>query len=155
MTSNNIDFGFGGDEFKENPHFIEPAFKFFLPYRRQDTQHNCCELRLFISNRNAPQIVLITEIAANRGSSITNAIEFVIPQAITYLKSKVPQFTAKNCVFVEHYNCDSEIKETFDLVRPQAPMWRSFGSDNFGRAITGNFDFSADKDFISYRWLET
>lgn len=60
-------------------------------------------MRLF---KNQPQVILLTELK-DRGMSVTNSIEFTIPQLEQFLLIKKSILVKSDCIYVEHYDRDS------------------------------------------------
>ncbi len=82
--------------------------------------HGClslCRLQIFDSGPDKPYTVLVTELDANPGTSITNAAEKIAEQVWRLLERP-----ARNIVYIEHYDDRMFLgtrplfREEFDLV---------------------------------------
>lgn len=78
---------------------------------------NACRVRLYQRN---PQVVILTELKGC-GMSVTNSVEFIIPQVERFLLIEKGIIIKPDTVYVEHYGKDSGFysennEETFDRV---------------------------------------
>ena len=93
--------------------------------------NNACRVRFF--NRQ-PQIIILTELK-NSEMSVTNSIEFIIPQLERFLLFEKAIAIAPNCVYIEHYDEssyeDCDFEETFDRVMllDGRPGWNRLSSE--------------------------
>ena len=118
---------------------------------------------------NSPQIILLTQICENEGQSVTNAIEYIAPQAVNYLKSNIPLFTPDNCIVVEHYNQNSYtnyydfldgdeiLGEKYSVVKQDAGFlyWQSLTYSNFYNLVKGkkiHHQYSLPRSFYYHNW---
>lgn len=116
--------------------YLDETMYVRAPYFSGETR---CRLRLF-RGQGGGTVALVTEIAANKGPSITNAAEHVWSHLARQLDSV-------EFVMVEHYDAGSypgtrrvtsEREETFDLVTVDhgRPSWKHLGFDGF-RGLLG------------------
>ena len=147
-------------------YFLSQRFFFQVP---NEETTSCCHLRVFLppqdtkENKSSifkflkllkikPKVILLTGIRENRGQpSLSNSIEFAIPQVLFYLETLLNNFTNSdfaNCIFVEHYsnfsyNDYNDDFENFWLVKLNsklaAPEWRSISHSDLSLIIRGNF----------------
>ena len=77
---------------------------------------NACRVRLY---NNQPQIIILTELK-ERGMSVTNSVEFIIPQLERFLLVEKSILVHHDCIYIEHYDKESLHdkceEETFDRV---------------------------------------
>ena len=91
-------------------------------YRQIDDR---CRIRIY--RRTKSTICIMTELK-NSGMSVTNAVEFIIPQ-IKWLFKQENNPLPENTIFIEHYDRDSYYghgdDETFEIVtlKNHRPLW--------------------------------
>lgn len=82
-------------------------------------------------------LVVVTELTANTGKSVTNAVEHLIP-AIIKEKNLNPEKT----IFIEHYSADLygslRPEDSFDRIISYKvnPKWEHISHENFQKLIT-------------------
>lgn len=99
---------------------------------------NACRVRLFDKQQNNlainSQVIILTELKG-RGMSVTNSVEFIIPQLEYYLLTEKAIVIRTDCIYIEHYDqdsyYDSSQKETFDRVMllNSRPGWSRLSTD--------------------------
>lgn len=94
--------------------------------------NNACRVRFF---NNQPQVILLTELKGH-GMSVTNSVEFIIPQLERFLLIEKSVIIKPNFIYIEHYDRDSyynpeDNRETFDRVQllQGRPDWSRLTSD--------------------------
>ena len=146
-------------------------FQFFLPFDSYDTL-NFCDLHLFIPQEKdfdpdwlSPQVILLTQICENQGTSVCNAIEFIATQAVHFLTQNVSHFDPYNCVIVEHHNPNSylnfdEFLETYHIFKQDLGRcyWHNLTKEDFSSLIKGekipNYR-QIPPSFFHHRWSQT
>ena len=78
---------------------------------------NACRVCFF---DNQPQVILLTDLRG-RGMSVTNSVEYIIPQLERFLIIEKSIPVQCDCIYIEHYDKESwndleNIRETFDRV---------------------------------------
>lgn len=110
----------------------------YVPFARRAAEGICC-VRIF-RQINRPPVVVITELPENKGCSVTNAIEQIIPEL-----EKAFELPA-GTVWVEHYTDRGDgAEETFDLVTLREdehhpglhPVWKRLEREAFFRLLDG------------------
>lgn len=141
---------------------------------------SCCHLRLFNLTKSLqkqnhfiswikarefnPLVVLLTAIPDNRGQSLSNSIEFAIPQVLCFLETELEVFDPENIIFIEHYNTQSYQDydydfEDFCLVKicqeTILPVWKKISEVDLINMLQGQFkpkNRSMYKSFLSRNW---
>ena len=115
---------------------------FEFPYKvRNKPFENACRVRLF---KNQPQVILLTELK-DRGMSVTNSVEFIIPQLEQFLLIKKSILVKSDCIYIEHYDRDSwhapeNNSESFDRVvlLENRPGWSRLSKNEVLLLLTKN-----------------
>jgi hypothetical protein len=93
----------------------------YKPYWHFDQSR--CRLRIY--ERQGSTVAVLTELADNDGMSVTNAIEWLLPQVAK--QYELPSDT----IWIEHYEPQQGLPESYDLVSlaSGAPTWRRLSGD--------------------------
>ena len=88
---------------------------------------NACRVRFFDKQ---PQVVILTELKGH-GMSVTNSVEYIIPQLEKFLLLEKGILIQTNCIYIEHYDQNSyhtpSNQESFDrvILLDNRPGWNS------------------------------
>lgn len=95
---------------------IESEFKYRLPGHKIDSR---CYFRYYLANNSqATQIIILTELKDNPGSSITNAAEYIPEQLKDFIQKNYNIELAEDTIFIEHFQAnhyEDEEDERFAL----------------------------------------
>lgn len=102
---------------------VDDIFHYKLNKYRQIDDH--CRIRIY---RQTKQTICILTELKNSGMSVTNSVEFIIPQ-VKWLFEQENNPLPEDTIFIEHYDRDSYydcgLNETFDIItlKNGSPLW--------------------------------
>jgi hypothetical protein len=85
-----------------------------------------CRLRIYATHSLAPLVFVATEMPDNPGTSITNAVERLIPSARNLVRQRgAPSLASAPFSWIEHYPADDQPERFAQVVFPRGkPEWR-------------------------------